>query len=66
MQELVDCFINNNEDEQDFVFIIIYCVKGENDVMDLSQPLFCGICCYVIESQSKLHLHVVANFVFYE
>jgi len=66
MQELVDGFINNNEDRQVFVFIIIYHVKGEKMkyVMDLSQPLCCAICCcYVIESLSKLHLNVVANFV---
>ena len=66
MQELVDGFVNNNEDKQVFVFIIIYYVKGKKMkyVMDLSQPLYYAICCcYVIESLSKLHIHVVANFV---
>jgi len=54
------------EIKQVFVFIIIYRVKGEKMkyVMDLSQPLCSAICCcYVIESLSKLHLHVVSNFV---
>ena len=66
MQELVDGFINNNEDEQVFVFIIIYRVKGEKWCNGFVPAIVCDICCYVIESQSKLHLHVVANFVFYE
>ena len=51
---------------QVFVFIIIYRVKGEKMkyVMDLSQPLCYAICCCnLIESLSKLHLNVVANFV---
>ena len=53
--EVRQVFVNNNEDKQ-------VCVKWEKMkyVMDFSQPL---CCCYVIESLSRLNVHVVSNFV---